>query len=61
MEKLEKEIYNKLKEIRKILEENGGCQHLMMTIYDDGAIRVHNRYWELSKKKQIDIFVEVEE
>lgn len=61
MKKLEKEIYNKLKEIRKILEENGGCQHLVMTIYNDGAIMVYNKYWELPKGKRIDIFVEVEE
>lgn len=61
MKEVEKQILEHLKAIRDILEANGGVQYLAMFISDNGIIRANNTFWELPKKKAIDIFERGEE
>lgn len=56
MTEVEKQILEHLKEIRGILEQNGGVQYLSMCIMRDGEIYANNARWELPEEKWIVIF-----
>lgn len=53
-------IMDKLKEIRAILEENGGVQKLSMAICEDGSIIFFNTYGlkGFSKKDHKDVEID---
>lgn len=49
-------IMSKLKEIRALLEENGGVQYLSMAIMSDGGIMYHNSFdWDAVASKNMNL------